>query len=175
MIARAASPSRFSPVMRAFASVLMNYDGSKRPSLLLDGGAAGDVAVSWSGAVSKVVRLGVFTGVAGSTLSDFSGGDGVIAGGGALSARWERVALDVTMPLFAINDPEEETAFFLPVVFSEVSMSFAVGKGHSLRVGMASLAPGVGWQYDGGHLLVRADVHSLGVISVGRAEVGARF
>ena len=92
-----------------------------------------------------------------------------------LSARWERVALDVSVPIFAFNDPEEETPFYLPLALSEGSVSFALGRGHSLRVGMASLAPGVGWQYDGGRLLMRADIHSLGVISVGRAEVGARF
>ncbi|GDX83126.1 hypothetical protein LBMAG42_49370 [Deltaproteobacteria bacterium] len=143
--------------------------------LLLDGGAALDVSLSWSGAVSKVVRLGAFAGVAGSTFADFTNADGVIAGGGMLSARWERVALDVSVPVFAINDPEEEVPFYLPLALSEGSVSFALGKGHSLRVGMASLAPGVGWQYDGGHLLARADVHSLGMISVGRAEVGARF
>lgn len=140
-----------------------------------DGGLIGAGSVSWSAPVSDVVRLGAWVGTAGSVWSDFSGADAAFGGGAALSARWPALSLDVSVPVFVINDPGEETPFYLPWALSEGSVSFAVGRGHSLRVGMLSLAPGVGWQYSAGHLLARADVHSLGVITVARAELGARF
>ncbi len=140
-----------------------------------DGEVIGTGAVSASGAVSKVVRLGGYLGVAGHAWSDFSGMDGLFGGGFTLAATWPKVALDVSVPLFVVNDPGEETPIFLPWLFTEAHVAFAMGHGHSLRVGTFSAAPGVGWQYEGPHLIARADLHSMGVVTGMRAEVGARF
>lgn len=138
-------------------------------------GLIGAGSVSWSAPVSDVVRLGAWVGTAGSVWSDFNGVDAAFGGGASLSARWRTLSLDVSVPVFVINEPGEETPFYLPWALSEGSVSFAVGRGHSLRLGMLSLAPGVGWQYSAGHLIARADLHSLGVVTVARAELGARF
>ena len=135
----------------------------------------GSLSLSWSTPVSKVVRLGAFFGGAGSAWSGLTQADGALGGGVTMGARWPRVAFDLSLPLFVLNSPGEETPLYLPWLFADVSTSFALGKGHSLRVGMLSVAPGVGWQYTGKHLFARADLHSLGVITGARAEVGAVF
>lgn len=140
------------------------------------GGAwLGAGVLSWSAPVGDVVRFGAWFGTAGTAPAALARVDGALGGGAALSARWPALSLDVSVPLFVINDPGEETPFYLPWAMSEGSVSFTLGRGHSLRVGMLSLAPGVGWQWQAGKLVARADLHSVGVLTVARAELGARF
>ncbi len=140
-----------------------------------DGAGIGTAALSWSGAVSDTVRLGVFVGGAGSSYSDFSGVNAGFGAGASVSARWDKVAFDATVPLVFFGEPDEETPIYLPWLFPDANVSFVLGRGHSVRVGLLSLAPGVGWQYTGSRLIARVDVHSLGLITAGKAEVGARF
>lgn len=142
---------------------------------VLEEEAVGGVAISWSKPVSEVVRMGGYLGVAGSFEPDFTRSDGVFTGGFALSAQWTKLAFDLSIPLFAINSLGEETPFYMSMLLFEAGLSFPLGKGHSLRAGLTSALPGVGWQYDNGHFLARVDVQSVGVLTVGHAEVGARF
>ncbi len=123
--------------------------------------------------VSEVSRLGVFAGAFSEWYAD-GPVDGAYAIGVNYSAQWQRVRFDAVLPVVGGGLVEPMPSPAAPAVV-EASFSFDLGKGHALRAGMMSLLPGGGWQYAGDKLVARVDLHSLGVISAGRAEVGARF
>lgn len=141
----------------------------------LQGGLAGSLVVSSAKAVNSHVRMGVFAGGIGWSYDGFKGAEGVLGGGMLISAFWPKMTLDASIPLVSVGLPEQQIPFYLSMAFSELSMSFRVAKGHSFRVGLVSFAPGVGWQYDSERIFFRADIHSLGAITVGKLEVGARL
>ncbi len=136
-----------------------------------NGAVLGTVAASASAALSKTVRLGGY-GLCWDTADPnfwaLSGGCGI---GVALAARWPRWGFDANVPVVMLSDIEGLSSF-LPVLMTEAHFTFALGHGHSVRVGSFSVGPGVGWQFQGRRLLLRADVHSFGLVSGLRVEAG---
>lgn len=138
-----------------------------------EGGLAGSGQLSWSGAVSDRVRLGGFAAGYGKTWSDLSGLGGFAGVGMNLAVAWPRVGLDVSVPFVVLNG--SDFPWYLGAALTDANVTFALGGGHALRVGTLSFAPGVGWEWSNERWLARVEVHTMGVITGGRAEVGARF
>ena len=55
------------------------------------------------------------------------------------------------------------------------TLSVEVAPRHTIRAGIDSFLPGVGYQYDNGHVFVGAQLHTLIQANVARAEVGFRM
>ena len=137
-------------------------------------GAAATATLSWSFPVSKVTRLGVWAGGIGVADSDFSGGNVLVAGGLAASFAWSKVGLDLNVPVYSWGVRGGGLGLF-SALGSQAELTFALGKGHALRAGLVSALPGVGWQWAGDRWLARAELHTIGVMTLVQGEVGARF
>lgn len=137
-------------------------------------GGAGTLTLAYSHAVSNTVRVGAFAGTLVAPYSDFSGVEVFGTAGMSMSARWRRSAIDVTTPFFFLGG-QGALPWYAGVIFSEATYSLDLGQGHALRFGFISLLPGLGWQWQGNVMFARVELHSVGSLSVGRAEVGARF
>lgn len=139
-----------------------------------DPGGAGTLTLAYSHAVSDAVRVGGFAGTMVAPYSDFSGAEVFGTAGMSMSARWRRSAIDVTTPFFLLGG-QGDLPWYAGVIFTEATYSLDLGRGHALRFGFISLLPGLGWQWQGNVMFARVELHSVGALSVGRAEVGARF
>lgn len=130
--------------------------------------------LSWSFPVGKVVRLGVWGGAMGVFESDFALNNVLFAGGLAMSAQWSKVGLDLDVPVYSAGLKGGALGVF-SVLGTEAEVTYALGKGHALRAGFTSALPGLGWQWTGSPWMARAEIHTLGLVSLVRAEVGAAF
>lgn len=169
------------PFFDVVAAPLARVAWSPSPGTRLEayGGAAldgtGTVIVDGAASlpVSPVWRVGAFAGV----FTEWYGDgrvDGAWAVGLNCSGQWAQVRFDAALPVLGggLVDGTLSTA---TLAASEAAVSFDVGNGHAVRAGMLSLLPGGGWQYAGERVVARVDLHTLGVVSAARAEVGARF
>jgi hypothetical protein len=138
-----------------------------------NGRGIGDLALSWSARVSTHFRYGLFVAGAGMFYPGATPLDPMLTGGLLVSGSWTRVAFDAAIPAVLV-----ESSALVPVpgpVFSEVGVSFAIAQSQALRLGLASFLPGLGWQYAGHRLIARVDLHSLGIATLARGELGYRW
>lgn len=100
---------------------------------------------------------------------------GAVAGV-ALDVGGEHVRFDLSVPVVAATyDGHDVSVSVDALLASEVGFAWMLGDGHALRVGMWSLAPGVGWSWTGERWTADAALHSAGIATVGEARVGVRF
>lgn len=98
----------------------------------------------------------------------------LVFGGLAVETGWEHVRFDTSMPLVGIGDGDFMTPDEI-FYFAEAGVSFGFGEHHSLRLGMASVAPGIGWRSQFGPAFVEARLHTIGSFTAGNVLVGASF
>jgi hypothetical protein len=103
---------------------------------------------------------------------------GLWAAGLAVDAGGEKVRVDLSAPVVALLEVDFESEFIpvgIPTLFSEAGVRFEVAKGHAVRVGTASLAPGVSWQGRFEQATVEVALHGFSQAGFARASVSRTF
>ncbi|MFZ5475502.1 MAG: hypothetical protein ACOZNI_01900 [Myxococcota bacterium] len=97
-------------------------------------------------------------------------------GGIALDVGGDRVRFDLSVPVVALAyDGRDVGVTAGSLLASEVGFAWMLGRGHAVRVGMWSLAPGLAWSWAGDRWTADVAVHSLGLLTLGQARLGVRF
>ena len=110
--------------------------------------------------------------------SDDTGNPGIWAAGAALDAGGTHVRVDLSVPFVVLLEADGSTDFVpfgLPALFSEAGVRFRVAPGHTVRAGLASLAPGMAWRGEFKQVAVEVAVHGVYNVLLTRASVSKTF